>query len=445
MNKISIYPKSTLRISKYNKRRAVSDVVAVLILIVIAIIGAVAVGLILSNASHSVGTQAANNGNGSSAETELLIGGSTTIFPVTQLAAPTFQSTYHVNLIDAQGGSGAGMQGVISGALDIGAASSSSAVYAAVTYITSNSIQGVTINPTLIGGSGIVFITNTVGGHGAFISDPTPSACNEFSSRAIFEMYNEPNGQFAINAGACATGILDASGVVACGVGLNCFQTYGRGDNSGTQDTVTGWLTGSTVSVYPYANSVGETGNAGLLSAVQACKAVASVGTFSGCVGFVDIGFAKGAPAGVTCPSGWAAGETCGVALPEATSFDATVATLAGTPAATVTVSPVPTATCTTTSDCFLAAGSSTSALESLIEGALSNYANINPTQTANPTTNVYPDSGGSLARSFYYVTNGTPTPLEQEFLNYMTSPSTTTQAFFTNNGYYSVYQFSKA
>src|SRR5215470_6616095 len=154
------FPKTQLGISKFktNKRTAVSDVVAVLILIVIAIVGAVAVGLILSNASHSVGGQAANQGNGNSAQTQLLIGGSTTVFPVTELAKGPFESTYHINVIDAQGGSDAGMQGVISGALDIGMASSASATSKAVTYVSNNNIQGVNLQFVQLGGSGVVVI-----------------------------------------------------------------------------------------------------------------------------------------------------------------------------------------------------------------------------------------------------------------------------------------------
>src|SRR5271155_2729136 len=97
------------------KMHAVSPVVATLVLIVVAIVGAIAVGLIMSRVATDTGAQATVGGAAQGSQAQLLIGGSTTIYPVTQAAIPAFESQYKVNVIDAQGGSGVGMQGVITG------------------------------------------------------------------------------------------------------------------------------------------------------------------------------------------------------------------------------------------------------------------------------------------------------------------------------------------
>src|SRR5262249_21481740 len=92
-----------------HKLVAVSPVVATLILIIVAIVGAIAVGLIVSRVSTSTSNQA-NVGNvAGGTQSTLVIGGSTTVFPVTEAAKSAFQTQYHVTIQDNQGGSDAGM------------------------------------------------------------------------------------------------------------------------------------------------------------------------------------------------------------------------------------------------------------------------------------------------------------------------------------------------
>ncbi len=111
-----------------HKLHAVSPVVATLVLIVVAIVGAISVGLIMSRVSTDTGNQANVGQVAGGSQNQLLIGGSTTVYPVDVAAVPVFESRYHVNIINTQGGSDAGMQGVLSGALNIGMASSITAV-----------------------------------------------------------------------------------------------------------------------------------------------------------------------------------------------------------------------------------------------------------------------------------------------------------------------------
>ena len=73
MKKMSMY--------KMDNQAAVSPIVATLVLIVVAVVGAVAVGSIMGTFSSSVSKQA-NTGNAASAsQTEILIAGSTTVYP----------------------------------------------------------------------------------------------------------------------------------------------------------------------------------------------------------------------------------------------------------------------------------------------------------------------------------------------------------------------------
>src|ERR1700691_3077939 len=77
-----------------HKLHAVSPVVATLVLIVVAIVGAIAVGLIMSRVASDTSNQA-NVGNvkGNAQET-LNIGGSTTIYPVTQAEIAALETQY---------------------------------------------------------------------------------------------------------------------------------------------------------------------------------------------------------------------------------------------------------------------------------------------------------------------------------------------------------------
>jgi phosphate transport system substrate-binding protein len=107
-----------------NNDMAISPIVATLVLIVVAVIGAVAVGTILGTFSSDVSKQANANGASSAAQTEILVAGSTTIDPITQAAAKMYSAQNPGIKITSQAmGSGAGVQAVGNGVADIGAAS----------------------------------------------------------------------------------------------------------------------------------------------------------------------------------------------------------------------------------------------------------------------------------------------------------------------------------
>ncbi|HUI01112.1 MAG TPA: substrate-binding domain-containing protein [Nitrososphaerales archaeon] len=441
-------PKSTLK-RLGRKSKAVSPVVATLVLIVVAIVGAISVGLIVSRVSTDTGTQANVNGAANGAQGQLLIGGSTTVYPITLALQQGFQSTYHVQLTISQGGSDAGMQGVISGALDIGAASSASAVNNAYTDVTTNNIQGVTINPTLLGGSGVVVIMNGDPANGGFLTDGV-NPCVGITRAALKQIFSQAT--FGINANACAgpTYTLDVGGVAAAGTGI----PVSRADNSGTQDqfaSYTGLAKQSVGGNYPGTT---EQGNPGVLNYVNTHG---MTGTSIGSIGFVDLGFAEGAASGAVCPAGHASSTTCGVAMPQVDTaapaafnlVDAAVAAPAAgsngyVASGTATkdlplVANVPTPTAPT------AAEINTANIHNLILSALKKAAFVNPLTLAGQVAQ-YPDSaspGTGLARTFYYVTNGPPTPVEEQFISYATNYNQ--ESAYTNNGYFSQYDMTSA
>lgn len=102
------------------KDRAVSPVVATLILILIAVAAAAALYLWLVTWQGSITGGIANP----HADATLTIGGSTSVYPFDSVAVNWFQqNNTDVAISNNQGGSGAGMLAVCAGAVDIGAAS----------------------------------------------------------------------------------------------------------------------------------------------------------------------------------------------------------------------------------------------------------------------------------------------------------------------------------
>src|SRR5271157_3398249 len=110
------------KMSMYNMKHeaAVSPIVATLVLIVVAVVGAVAVGTIMGTFSTQVGKQANANGAADASATTLLVGGSTTMYPVINTLAPWYASNHSGFSVNVQqGGSGAGISGTANGILDI--------------------------------------------------------------------------------------------------------------------------------------------------------------------------------------------------------------------------------------------------------------------------------------------------------------------------------------
>jgi len=109
---------------KKNNDMAVSPIVATLVLIVVAVIGAVAVGTIMGTFSSDVSKQANTAQASASVQSDILVAGSTTIDPITQAAAKLYTAQNPDVKISSQAiASGAGIQAVGQGVADIGATS----------------------------------------------------------------------------------------------------------------------------------------------------------------------------------------------------------------------------------------------------------------------------------------------------------------------------------
>jgi phosphate transport system substrate-binding protein len=227
---------------------AVSPIVATLVLIVVAVVGAVAVGTIMGTFSTDVSKQANAEGAGAAAQTEILIAGSTTVQPASEELAKSYMEEHPGLKITVQGGgSGAGVSSAGMGIVDIGAASRALNDAEKASYPDLETYQ--------IGGSAVVFITSDAA---TSVTSATKTELKDaYQSKA-----------FAPN----LTGIDDR---------------YQRSEASGTEDTVSNYLLGSDSAMNGITNCTGQLGNAGMLAAV---KAATTSGKYK--LGFVDFGYA---------------------------------------------------------------------------------------------------------------------------------------------------------
>jgi phosphate transport system substrate-binding protein len=239
---------------KRNNDMAVSPIVATLVLIVVAVIGAVAVGTIMGTFSSDVSKQANANGAGSAAQTEIVVAGSTTIDPITQLAAQAYSTKNPGVKITSQAmGSGAGVAAVGSGVADIGAASE--AIPAKWTTAFPN------LKANLIGYGAISVITNKA--NPGFVAANLTTGVPVADLRSIFDPIQTAGLNATFTAGA--------------------LPVY-RADGSGTADSFFKNYLGLSSSPTSNANrtgSLGANGNAAMIS---------TVGSTNYAIGFADYG-----------------------------------------------------------------------------------------------------------------------------------------------------------
>ncbi|MDI3507664.1 MAG: phosphate transport system substrate-binding protein, partial [Methanomicrobiaceae archaeon] len=214
-----------MKLLKMNEN-AVSPIVATLVLIVVAVIGAVAVGTIMGTFSSDVSEQVNTGDVSGSSSMEILIAGSTTVQPASELLAEAYMAKKPGVKISVQGGgSGAGVTSVGMGIVDIGSASRAVKDAELANYPNLQTHQ--------IGGSAVVLIC----------SDDLSLENANVTKADITEAYN--NGTFS----GTLTGVTKA---------------YARAESSGTQDTFLEWLGITDV----HGNVTRATGNAGVLAAV---------------------------------------------------------------------------------------------------------------------------------------------------------------------------------
>ena len=144
---------------RMNHDMAVSPIVATLVLIVVAVIGAVAVGTIIGYLLvRCIETGVRLAGGVCISNRDPSVAGSTTLLPAEMNLQTDYQKANPGIQVNVQGGgSGAGAASVASGISDIGAASSASTIITAQTANPNDpNYQG--LYYTMIGGRGVVFI-----------------------------------------------------------------------------------------------------------------------------------------------------------------------------------------------------------------------------------------------------------------------------------------------
>ncbi|WP_094228469.1 substrate-binding domain-containing protein [Methanolobus psychrotolerans] len=248
----------------FNDEAGVSPIVATLVLVVVAIAGAAAVGTIMGSFSSDVSDSASAGAASSGASTELLITGSTTVQPISELLAEEFMKVNSGIKVTVQaGGSGAGIASTEMDVADIGSAS--------------EPVDTVTAHPTLlvhqIGASAVVPIST-----GLDSTAPVSSAM----MLAIYQNTSSTGYITQANLSAITGGILDTTS--ASNPNVIVYQREESG--SGSEDCFAGWL-GNKNLIDTTSNAVKKTGNPGVLAAVEAGTDAAPA------IGFVDIGFVE--------------------------------------------------------------------------------------------------------------------------------------------------------
>jgi phosphate transport system substrate-binding protein len=232
--------------------KAVSPVVATLVLIVVAIIGAAAVGALLGAFSGNVGNQANAQGTGAASSTTLTVVGSTTMQPASEKLAAAYEGLHQGIQINVQGGgSGAGITAAGQKIADIGSSSRAVKDTEMSTYPT--------LQPFEIGACAAVFIVNNA-------LTPVGATQTELSTA------------FRLAAPGTAT------------VGTVVVTPHGRSDSSGTKDVVMSWLGSASTPAASITQGAGVLGVPGS-QALEDAVATDATG-----LGYVDYGFAVNDP-----------------------------------------------------------------------------------------------------------------------------------------------------
>jgi phosphate transport system substrate-binding protein len=246
----------------FNDEAGVSPIVATLVLVVVAIAGAAAVGTILGSFSSDVSSEANADNAALGASAELLVAGSTTVQPVSELLAKKFMTENPGIKVTVQaGGSTAGINAVNMGVVDIGASS--------------EDVDTVVKFPALqkhqIGASAVVLIGNGV----EVSANKTLTAANVL---AIYEAAAEDTGK--VNETH-----LNNNNVTITGTQTEVVLFKRSESGSGTAETFSYYVTDKdSKSTIDKTNALGRAGNALVLAAVESTPAS---------IGFVDLGFTE--------------------------------------------------------------------------------------------------------------------------------------------------------
>jgi phosphate transport system substrate-binding protein len=357
----------------FNKNdKAVSPVVATLVLIVVAIIGAAAVGALLGAFSGTVGQQANAQGTGAASSTTLSVVGSTTMQPASQFLSTDYEAQHQGVQINIQGGgSGAGITAVGQGVADIGSASRAVKDQEMTTYPTLKTFE--------IGACAACFIENLA-------LKPTITALDQGDIVTVYSA-TAPTLQGTVTQPAGHT------------VLTGKVNVYTRSDSSGTKDTVFSWLGADLATPTALKDStvtptaIGASGSQAMEDAVA--------GDAKG-LGYVDYGFA--------------CGDTRVYVPPLTEEMDVFNRKTLGNGGLVTPVTSI-----------------KNSAGVALTSGNPFNPSVGTKTDGGNILSELQTDKNGiavgsyypeGLIQPLYYITNGAPNTLEQNFIDFARSPN---------------------
>ncbi len=261
--------------------KAVSPAIATLILIVIAAVAAAGIGILVTQSQGS--SKEMLTQKTASVQGKIVSDGSTTVLPVTLLAAPNFMADNpSYSIVATGGGSDIGQLDIFTKKVDIGASSSqwSSSIK------TVNGIQLPARKDAIIQEAGpTATVWETAIGTGMIVmAGNIPNATTINIVLGLAGASTNTSGVFNITYGDIQAGYV-AGTVNVAGTILTTVQ---RSDQSGTEETFAAWLGKADATTKQLDSTVtahAEQGNQGIRDYVSANKNT---------IGFVDIGFTTG-------------------------------------------------------------------------------------------------------------------------------------------------------
>ena len=205
----------------------------------------------------------------SAAANEILIAGSTTLYPAElNIKADYERQNPGVQINVQQGGSGVGVNSVGMGISDIGASSFASTITTAQTNNPNNpAFQN--LYYTMIGGRGVVFITNAA----SPVNKSPLSASNPMTVADLQAIYNDAYLSKGVFTNSSYNGVFQSGYTVV----------EARESGSGTQQSASNFIFGSTGTIEGLKNTIVNQGNEGELAAIQSTPYA---------FGLVDAGYA---------------------------------------------------------------------------------------------------------------------------------------------------------
>ncbi len=344
---------------KLGTRRAVSPIVATLILIIIAIVGAVTVGLIMSGIGSATSRQASVGNIATQASTQIVVASSSSAYPTITALATSFETANpSVQVVVDQTGSPNAMVAVATGAAEIGISSDIGTYQGALTQYPTADLTASEM------GAGAMVVIEHGSTSGSFLSDGV-NPCYGITQAALQTIFQL--GTFSIEPSACAAyNTLDVGGITTG----TTYTAYVGPDEIAAQGTVAKYL-----GVTPIGTS--ETTEALVESAVT---------SHPNSIAFIEQGFNLNSAGNVV------------LAQPQVDTLFPTL-----------------------NPSLYLVAGASAKLQQSNILAALTSSSNTQWPDNLALTSGVAP--GNLLTNHFQMVTKGIPDTLAEEFIQFVTSP----------------------